>query len=131
MLSNSCYDLHFVNTYFIQSSFSLLPPFNLAVLAYLEPKSSDFLTSITHLFTNMSQRLLDNMLMLGTLPDLYAYSYHKAREATSSLCFRTARAHARAPHHLRLSGDGHEPPGLRAKYPTDEGGDRHPLRSQI
>lgn len=51
------------------------------------------------------------MLTLSTLPDLYAYSYHKACEATSSLCFRPARADARAPHHLRFTSHGDEPPG--------------------
>ena len=61
----------------------------------------------------MSQRHLDNNLTDITLPRLYAYPYHERREATSSLCFRPARADARAAHHLPVPRNGDEPPGPR------------------
>jgi len=77
----------------------------------------------------MSQRYLDNNLVLSTLPRLYGYHYDKTREATSSLCFRPARAHARAPHHLHLARDGDEPPGPRLSQPiTGMDGTSEPRR---
>ncbi len=74
----------------------------------------------------MSQRYLDNMSGLSTLPRSYGYHYDKTREATSSLCFRPARAHARAAHHLSIHRDGDESPGSRLIAETEEVGASHP-----
>ena len=79
----------------------------------MKPRTCDFLTSTRILITNMSQRYLDNKSSLSTLPRSYGYHYDKTREATSSLCFRPARAHARAAHHLPVPRDGDESPGPR------------------
>ena len=118
MLCNYDEILLLMNTKFVQSPIPHQPPPNSPVYPFMKPRSDSFLTSTRILITNMSQRYLDNKFVLSTLPRLYGNHYDKTREATSSLCFRPARAHARAAHHLPLSRNGDESPCPRLSKPV-------------